>query len=73
MDNTHVPHDFVHHLGQSNGVRRRARARHLEAAALWVRYVALVVRRIQVLAVPAAKEDSLVDVFLIPVKFSILT
>lgn len=49
-----VPHDLVHELGQPDRVAGRAGARRLEAAAAGVRDMALVVRAVDVLAVPAS-------------------
>lgn len=49
-----VPHDLVHKLRQPHGVARRARACRLEASGFRVGDMTLVVRGVNVLAVPAS-------------------
>ena len=51
-----VPDRLEEDLGQAHGMRRRAGTARLEGPALWVRDVVLVVRRVQVHAVPARGE-----------------
>jgi hypothetical protein len=53
----HVPHELVHNLRQLNRVCRRASTASVRAGTLAVGNVALVVRRVKVLAVPAGGED----------------
>lgn len=50
----HIPHQLVHDLRELDGMGGRARATTSGAGALSVGNVALVVRRVEVLAVPAA-------------------
>ena len=50
-----VPHGFKSHLGHANWVRCRARAGGDESSPVRVVHVVLVVRGIEVLAIPASK------------------
>lgn len=51
-----IPHNFVHDLGNGNGVSRRA-VRGAEATAVGVGNVGLVIRRVEIDTIPAGRED----------------
>jgi hypothetical protein len=52
-----VPHELVHDLRKLDGMARWASTTTVSTSSLTISYVALVVRRVEVLAVPAGGED----------------